>query len=59
MLMGVAEVPIAVALGAMMFGERLPAGTLLGGTTVLVGLIAGFTARPAAPRGHAKRWFSQ
>ena len=59
LMMGVAEVPIAVALGAMMFGERLPAGTLLGGTTVLVGVIAGLTARPAALRGHAKRWFSE
>ena len=43
LMMGVAEVPIAVALGAMVFGERLPAGTLLGGTCVLVGVIAGLT----------------
>ena len=43
LMMGVAEVPIAVALGAMVFGERLPAGTLVGGTCVLVGVIAGLT----------------
>ena len=58
LMMGVAEVPIAVALGAMMFGERLPAGTLLGGTCVLVGVVAGLTGKPVAPRGHAKRVFS-
>jgi len=57
LMMGVAEVPIAVALGAMVFGERLPTGTLLGGTCVLVGVIAGLTGRPALPRGQAKRSF--
>ena len=51
LMMGVAEVPIAVALGALVFGERLPTGTLLGGTCVLVGVIAGLTGRPVAPRG--------
>lgn len=54
LMMGVAEVPIAVALGAVVFGERLPAGTLLGGTCVLVGVIAGLAGRPVAPRGHSK-----
>jgi drug/metabolite transporter (DMT)-like permease len=48
LMMGVAEVPIAVALGAMVFGERLPTGTLLGGTCVLVGVIAGLTGKPGA-----------
>ena len=51
LMMGVAEVPIAVALGAVLFGERLPTGTLLGGTCVLVGVIAGLTGGPVAPRG--------
>ena len=55
LMMGVAEVPIAVALGAMVFGERLPTGTLLGGACVLVGVIAGLTGPPALPRGQAKR----
>ena len=59
LMMGVAEVPIAVALGALIFGERLPAGTLLGGTCVLVGVIAGLTGKPVASRGHAKRLFSE
>jgi len=59
LMMGVAEVPIAVALGAVLFGERLPTGTLLGGTCVLVGVVAGLTGGPVAPRGHAKRLFSE
>jgi drug/metabolite transporter (DMT)-like permease len=50
LMMGVAEVPIAVALGALVFGERMPTGTLLGGTCVLVGVIAGLTSSPVAPR---------
>ena len=49
LLMGVAEVPIAVALGALVFGERMPAGTLLGGTCVLAAVMVGLTS-PAAPR---------
>jgi drug/metabolite transporter (DMT)-like permease len=51
LMMGVAEVPIAILLGAVVFGERLPAGTLLGGTFVLAGVIAGLagTPRPAQP----------
>jgi drug/metabolite transporter (DMT)-like permease len=39
LMMGVAEVPIAVLLGAIVFGERLPAGMLLGGVCVLAGVI--------------------
>ena len=43
LMMGVAEVPIAVALGAMVFGERLPAGTLVGGSCVLLAVVAVLT----------------
>ena len=62
LMMGVAEVPIAVALGAVVFGERLPTGTLLGATCVLVGVIAGLTSRPMllawyAPLGQAELAF--
>ena len=39
LMMGVAEVPIAVALGAIVFNERLPAGVLIGGICVLCGVI--------------------
>jgi drug/metabolite transporter (DMT)-like permease len=49
LMMGVAEVPIAVALGALVFGERLPPGALLGGACVLVGVLLGpVTTRSAA-----------
>ena len=40
LIMAVAEVPIAVALGAIVFGERLPRGTLLGGACVLGAVLA-------------------
>jgi len=40
LMMGVAEVPIAIGLGAVVFGERLPSGTLLGGGCVLAAVIA-------------------
>jgi drug/metabolite transporter (DMT)-like permease len=46
LMMGVAEVPIAVMLGAIVFGERLPAGTLLGGIFVLAGVVAQLGAQP-------------
>ena len=59
LMMGVAEVPIAVALGALIFDERLPAGTLVGGMCVLAGVVAGLTGKPVAPRGHPKRWSSE
>lgn len=52
LLMGVAEVPIAVLLGAIVFGERLPAGTLMGGACVLAGVMAallGPVERPPEP----------
>jgi len=59
LMMGVAEVPIAVGLGALIFGERLPTGTLLGGTCVLFGVIAGLRGTPVAPRGHSKPLFGE
>jgi drug/metabolite transporter (DMT)-like permease len=46
LMMGVAEVPIAVALGAAIFGEKLPAGSLLGGACVLSGVVL-MLSRPA------------
>jgi len=46
LMMGVAEVPIAVALGAAVFGERLPAGTLLGAICVLAGVTIGLRHPP-------------
>ena len=39
LMMGVAEVPIAVVLGALVFDERLPAGILLGGAFVMAGVL--------------------
>ena len=41
LMMGVAEVPIAVLLGAAFLKERLPAGTFVGGTCVLVAVVIG------------------
>jgi drug/metabolite transporter (DMT)-like permease len=32
-------VPIAVALGALLLGERLPPGALLGGACILTGVV--------------------
>ena len=43
LLMGVAEVPIAVALGAIVFGERLPPGTVVGATCVLISVLGALT----------------
>jgi drug/metabolite transporter (DMT)-like permease len=60
LMMGVAEVPIAVLLGAAFLKERLPAGTFVGGTCVLIAVVSGLlgqraqavapTARRAFPR---------
>jgi len=47
LMMGVAEVPIAVLLGAAILGERLPAGTFLGGTCVLVAVGTGLVGSRA------------
>jgi drug/metabolite transporter (DMT)-like permease len=54
LMMGVAEIPVAVMLGAVVFGERLPGGTLLGASCVLAAVVAGLTGqreRRASPRG--------
>lgn len=40
LMMGVAEVPIAVLLGAAFLRERLPSGTFVGGACVLVAVVA-------------------
>jgi drug/metabolite transporter (DMT)-like permease len=50
LMMGVAEVPIAVLLGRLILGERLPAGTLLGATVVLAGIMAGLGGAPPPVR---------
>jgi drug/metabolite transporter (DMT)-like permease len=47
LMMGVAEIPIAVLLGAVVFGERLPGGTLLGASCVLAAVVAGLAGQPA------------
>jgi drug/metabolite transporter (DMT)-like permease len=39
LMMGVAEVPIAVLLGAWLLGERLSADILVGGALVLAGVV--------------------
>jgi drug/metabolite transporter (DMT)-like permease len=41
LMMGLAEVPIAVALGAIFLGERLPPGTLLGAACILASVLLG------------------
>ena len=45
LMMGVAEAPIAVALGAAVFGERLPSGTLAGAVCVLAAVVAALGGR--------------
>jgi drug/metabolite transporter (DMT)-like permease len=39
LMMGVAEVPIAVALAAIALGERLPAGTIAGASCILTAVV--------------------
>lgn len=39
LMMGIAEVPIAVALGAAVLGERLPVPTLVGAALALIGVV--------------------
>ena len=61
LMMGVAEVPIAVLLGAAVLKERLPAGTFVGGTCVLIAVVTGLlgqraqtvTATTRAPHAHS------
>lgn len=48
LIMSVAEVPIAVALGAIVFSERLPRGTLVGAACVLAAVAASLW-QPAQP----------
>ena len=48
LMMGVAEVPIAVALGAAVFGERIPSGTLLGAVCVVMAVVATLKGRSPA-----------
>ncbi|MGB2717739.1 MAG: EamA family transporter [Vicinamibacterales bacterium] len=48
LVMSVAEVPIAVALGAVILGERLPRGTLVGAACVL-GAVVATLWQPAQP----------
>jgi drug/metabolite transporter (DMT)-like permease len=58
LMMGVAEIPAAVILGAVVFGERLPGGTLLGASCVLAAVVAGLTGqskRGAGARGSPER----
>ncbi len=46
----VAEVPIAVLLGAAFLNERLPRGTFIGGTCVLVAVVTALVGDRAARR---------
>jgi drug/metabolite transporter (DMT)-like permease len=46
LIMSVAEVPIAVALGALVFGERLPPGTLAGAACVLTAVLVSLRQTP-------------
>lgn len=39
LMMGVAEVPLAIGLGALVLGERLPAGTLLGAACIALSVL--------------------
>ncbi len=48
LMMGVAEVPIAIALGAAIFDERIPSGTLAGATLILAGVVLILLSRRAA-----------
>ena len=57
LMMGIAEVPIAVALGAIVFGERLPPGTFLGAACVLAGVLltAPGSDKQSAPANRPER----
>jgi drug/metabolite transporter (DMT)-like permease len=41
LMMGVAEVPLAIGLGALVLGERLPAGTLIGAACIALSVLLG------------------
>ena len=54
LMMGVAEVPIAVLLGAAFLKERMPAGTFAGGVCVLVAVVTGLHGqRSTTPKAHS------
>ena len=53
LMMGIAEVPIAIGLGAMVFGERLPPGTFMGAALILAAVL--LTRPPGAPRPSTPR----
>ena len=49
LMMGVAEVPIAVLLGAVILGERLPPGTWLGAACIVASVLLGPLQRVNSP----------
>ena len=49
LMMGVAEVPIAVFLGAVILGERLPPGTWLGAACIIASVLLGPLQRVNSP----------
>jgi len=49
LMMGLAEVPIAVLLGAVFLGERLPPGTWLGAACVVASVMLGPLQRVSSP----------
>jgi len=55
LMMGVAEVPIAVLLGAAFLRERLPAGTFIGGTCVLIAVVTGLLGQRARSTQSTRR----
>ncbi len=51
LMMGIAEVPIAVLLGAALLHERLPGGTFVGGTCVVVAVVTRLLGDRSGPSG--------
>lgn len=56
LMMGIAEVPVAVLLGAVVLGERLPPGTWLGAACIVASVLLGPLQRvnPRATTGPAR-----
>ena len=50
LMMGVAEVPIAIGLGAVFLDERLPRGTFVGATCVLIAVVGNLLAERVSAR---------
>ena len=48
LMMGVAEVPIAIGLGAVFLDERLPGGTFVGATCVVIAVAGSLLAERAS-----------